>query len=508
MVGLSVCLSTFGQVTARPGEQVLKFFNIHTKERAEIVFRRNGVYDRRGLSEINRFLRDWRQDEPTRMDPALLDLVWEVYRRSGSRDYIHVVSAYRSPTTNGMLRRRSKGVAKSSLHMKGQAIDFYLPDVKLSKLRALGLKIQYGGVGYYPRSGAPFVHMDTGSVRHWPRMSRKQLMALFPDGRTMHVPSDGRPLAGYAVAKAEVQARKSGRTAIAAIAPEPAPIRTASVPADPLVVAPVPAQPPPRPVGVAVASYDAVAAPLPRLAPRRSRAITAPLATPLPAVAPSQPEIPADIVVARADTAPSVLAPRFDFSTPEVPANLAAAMAERDQSRRGGSLPIAPTSVVQTIDVNRPLRADTITTAVLADQTRPPAVPVLSYAAVQDPADRGVRLAAIAGIPLPKVNPLRRIAAAPTTRSVVPERRFKAPQLTMTALDTVGLRSWTGPGSTRQRSFAVLTMPDLRALPDVIDVPRYGYAGGFGPTAYPDLRTDRFAGPLTRRPVIARLAGQ
>ena len=182
VLAASMCLSTFGQVTARPGEQSLTLFNIHTKETATIVFRRNGAHVPKGLRQLNKFLRDWRREEPTKMDPALFDLIWEVYRKSGARAPIHVVSGYRSPETNGQLRRRSKGVAKNSLHMRGRALDFYLPDVKLSKLRELGLKFHVGGVGYYPKSGAPFVHLDTGSVRHWPRMSRQQLASVFPDG--------------------------------------------------------------------------------------------------------------------------------------------------------------------------------------------------------------------------------------------------------------------------------------------------------------------------------------
>ena len=95
-------------VEAAGQTRTLKLYFIHTQEKAQITFKRNGRYDPKGLQEINRFLRDWRRNEPTKMDPRLLDLVWEVYQKSGSRDYIHVVSAYRSPATNGMLRSRSK----------------------------------------------------------------------------------------------------------------------------------------------------------------------------------------------------------------------------------------------------------------------------------------------------------------------------------------------------------------------------------------------------------------
>ncbi|MEQ8306250.1 MAG: DUF882 domain-containing protein [Hoeflea sp.] len=185
----------------------LKLYYIHTKERAEIVYKRNGRYDQAGLKKLNRFLRDWRRNEPTKMDPRLFDLIWEVYQRTNARDYIHVVSAYRSPATNEMLRRTRGGQAKKSQHMLGTAMDFYIPGVKLSKLRDVGMKLQGGGVGYYPKSGSPFIHLDVASVRAWPRMSRQELSRLFPDGKTLHLPPDGKPLPGYKVAMAEYKAR-------------------------------------------------------------------------------------------------------------------------------------------------------------------------------------------------------------------------------------------------------------------------------------------------------------
>ncbi|MGO4133491.1 DUF882 domain-containing protein [Rhizobium brockwellii] len=180
-------------------DRALKLFFTHTGERATITYKRDGKFDPKGLAQINRFLRDWRRNEPTRMDPRLLDLAWEVYKRSGGKDYIHIVSAYRSPTTNNMLRNRSRstGVAKKSQHMLGKAMDFYVPGVKLSTLRALAMQMQVGGVGYYPTSGSPFVHLDVGNVRAWPRMSRQELARIFPNGQTMHLPADGRPLPGY-----------------------------------------------------------------------------------------------------------------------------------------------------------------------------------------------------------------------------------------------------------------------------------------------------------------------
>ncbi|TPI21620.1 DUF882 domain-containing protein [Mesorhizobium sp. B4-1-1] len=197
---------------ARAEVRTLKLYHLHTHEKAEIVYKRNGRYDSEGLRKINIILRDWRRNEPTKMDPRLLDLVWEAYRESGATDYIQVVCGYRSPSTNALLRSRSRGVAEKSQHMLGKAMDFYIPGVPLKKLRNIGLKMQGGGVGYYPTSGSPFVHMDVGNVRHWPGISRQELVSLFPNGKTLHVPSDGRPLPGYEQAVAAYQARKGAGT--------------------------------------------------------------------------------------------------------------------------------------------------------------------------------------------------------------------------------------------------------------------------------------------------------
>jgi uncharacterized protein YcbK (DUF882 family) len=187
--------------------RTLTFFHTHTKESATVTFRRNGQYDEQALRQLNWFLRDWRMEKPAQMDPRLFDILWEVYRESGSSQPIHIISAYRSPETNGALRRRSSGVAEHSQHMLGKAMDIRLPDVDTARLRAIAMRMQYGGVGYY--SSSAFVHVDTGNVRAWPRMSQQQLAQLFPDGKTIHLPSNGKPLAGYEQAKAEILARNA-----------------------------------------------------------------------------------------------------------------------------------------------------------------------------------------------------------------------------------------------------------------------------------------------------------
>jgi uncharacterized protein YcbK (DUF882 family) len=194
--------------TVKAETRTLKLYNVHNKEQGTFAYKRNGRYVAAEMKKINWFLRDWRRNEPTTIDPRLVDLIWEAYRQTGSGNPIHVVSSYRSPATNNMLRSRSSGVAKTSQHTAGKAMDFYIPGVPLKKMREIGLKMQVGGVGYYPRSGSPFVHFDVGNARHWPRMSRRELLAVFPQGNTVHVPSDGKPLPGYQQALASYKQRR------------------------------------------------------------------------------------------------------------------------------------------------------------------------------------------------------------------------------------------------------------------------------------------------------------
>jgi uncharacterized protein YcbK (DUF882 family) len=200
--------------------RTLSFHHMHTGEDFTVTFKKNGYYDDAALEKLNWSLRDWRIDEPTKMDPRLFDILWEVYRESGSSETIHVLSAYRSPQTNAMLRRRSHQVAKHSQHMLGKAMDFFLPDMTMSKIREIGLRLQRGGVGYYPNANTVFVHLDAGGVRYWPRMSREQLARVFPDGKTVLMPTDGQPMPGYQQALAEIESR--GGTAVAATGERPA----------------------------------------------------------------------------------------------------------------------------------------------------------------------------------------------------------------------------------------------------------------------------------------------
>lgn len=200
--------------------RTLSLYEIHTKESLTVTFKRDGKYDQEALKKLNHFMRDWRRDEETRMDPALIDLIWTLHKQLGSKQPIHLISAFRSAATNASLRKKGGGQAKKSQHIQGRAADIHFPDVPVKTLRNSALVQEVGGVGYYPTSGIPFVHVDTGNVRMWPRIPRLELAALFPDGKTKYLPSDGKPItvADYKVALAKGMV---GRTMIASAAPSP-----------------------------------------------------------------------------------------------------------------------------------------------------------------------------------------------------------------------------------------------------------------------------------------------
>ncbi len=202
-------MGTVHNATALNETRTLTFHHTHSGEDLTVTFKREGRFDEEALKQLNHFLRDWRTQEQTTMDPHLFDIIWEVYHDVDGKKPVQIISAYRSPETNAMLRHRSahSGVARFSQHMLGHAMDFYIPDVSLEQIRYAGLRLQRGGVGFYPTSGSPFVHLDTGNIRHWPRMTHDQLARVFPDGRTVHVPTDGVPLKGYELARADIERR-------------------------------------------------------------------------------------------------------------------------------------------------------------------------------------------------------------------------------------------------------------------------------------------------------------
>ena len=143
----------------------LSFFHTHTAEKMDVTYFKDGAYVTSALDDLNHFLRDFRTGDAAEMDPAVFDILHEIQRRSGSAGTFEVISAYRSPATNEMLRGKSSGVAKNSQHLLGKAIDVRLTDLDTAELRDVALSLGRGGVGYYHSSD--FVHVDTGRVRQW-----------------------------------------------------------------------------------------------------------------------------------------------------------------------------------------------------------------------------------------------------------------------------------------------------------------------------------------------------
>jgi len=166
VLGLSVAASITPPQSVRAADaRQLSFYHTHTQLSLDVVYYENGEYVDSALGEINRFLKDFRTGDIAEMDPKLLDILHDVRNELGSNETYEVISAYRSPKTNELLRSKSGGVARNSQHLLGNAIDVRLRGVRIEKLRDTALELQRGGVGYYQQSD--FVHVDTGRVRRW-----------------------------------------------------------------------------------------------------------------------------------------------------------------------------------------------------------------------------------------------------------------------------------------------------------------------------------------------------
>ena len=192
--GSAVILGPPEIIAQSADQRTISIYNIHTKETLSVVYRKGGHYVPAAMTQVNHIMRDWRQNEASEMDPGLVDIMWEIHSELGSKEPIHLISGFRSSRTNEGLRERGGGQAKNSQHIQGKAADIHFPDVPTKRLRYSALVRERGGVGYYPTSAIPFVHVDTARVRHWPPMPRYELALLFPNGQSKHVPSDGTPI--------------------------------------------------------------------------------------------------------------------------------------------------------------------------------------------------------------------------------------------------------------------------------------------------------------------------
>jgi len=192
-------------------DRTISFFHIHTKETLTIQYKKDGRFLTDALEKINWIMRDWRQNKAIPIDPNTIDIIWEMHRELGSQQPVSIICGFRSRGTNEMLRKTRGGQASQSQHITGKAVDIAFPDVPVKRLRYSAMIRERGGVGYYPTSGIPFVHVDTARVRHWPRMVRDELALLFPSGHSKHEPADGRP-----ITPADVKSARERRKDLAA----------------------------------------------------------------------------------------------------------------------------------------------------------------------------------------------------------------------------------------------------------------------------------------------------
>ncbi len=147
------------------GQRIISFKNQHTGDVFSGAYRVGDKYIPDAFDKINFVMRDHRSDEIFPIDPRVIDIMYSVHKATGSSAPFEILSGYRCPKTNAMLRAKSGGVARNSLHMTGQAVDVRLPGHSMRHVRDIAKSLKAGGVGYYRRSN--FVHMDTGNVRSW-----------------------------------------------------------------------------------------------------------------------------------------------------------------------------------------------------------------------------------------------------------------------------------------------------------------------------------------------------
>jgi hypothetical protein len=390
-------------------------------------------------------------------------------------------------------------VARFSQHMLGHAMDFHIPGVPLEQIRFAGLRLQRGGVGFYPTSGSPFVHLDTGSIRHWPRMTHDQLARVFPDGRTVHVPTDGTPLKGYELAKADIERRGTGDDSggskpnfLAALFKSKSAPAAASGDEDD-EGAPAPAAKPVAPTVVAAAFKPADPVPTPRakpsiattfqLASADAQIVAAPRPKPAPVAdkpaagrpAENQPATPADIINARGF-----------WDTPATPQQATPAQVAALKARQ---------ALAQATD---PQATASVSNA---------AYHALAYApASASPVDRANVVAASAPIP-------RTARPAAATRSLAPATEINtvvgknkdglvatATRLSAAKGESIWLKIvMLSPSASRAMSVTLMGELDTAALRSYFVKPRAVIAMGFADDPMQGLSCDSFTGSATAK---------
>lgn len=477
--------------------KTLSFHHTHSGEDLTVTFKRDGRYDEVALKTLNHFLRDWRTQDETVMDRHLFDILWEVYRDVDGKQPIQIISSYRSPATNAMLRRRSSGVARFSQHMLGHAMDFYIPGVPLEQIRFAGLRLQRGGVGFYPTSGSPFVHLDTGSIRHWPRMTHDQLARVFPDGRTVHVPTDGTPLKGYELAKADIERRGNGDDAGSKPNFFAALFKGKSAPTSSDEDDEGAAEKPAAPTLVAAAAKPADPVPTPRAKPSVAAAIQLASAD-VQLVAPPKPK---PVPVADKPVADKPAAGKSSDGKPETPADIINARGFWDAPATPQQ---ATPAQVAALRARQALAAatDPQPTASVSNAT----LQALAYAPAASPVDRANVVTASAPIPrgVRPVSAARNAAPATEINTIVGKStdgmiatatRLSAPKGESIWLKIVML----SPSASRAMSVTLMGELDMAAMRAYFVKPQTVVAMGFVDDPMQGLSCDSFSGSATAK---------
>lgn len=157
--------NAFGALRGSGAVRRLRMYSARTGERLDSIYWMDGRYMKEALAEISYFMRDWRDGKTIKIDPRVLDIMAATHSLLETDEPYLLISGYRSPETNEMLRRRSGGVAKTSRHLQGEAADLRLKSRSVAQMFRAASAVSAGGVGRYSRSG--FVHMDCGPVRSW-----------------------------------------------------------------------------------------------------------------------------------------------------------------------------------------------------------------------------------------------------------------------------------------------------------------------------------------------------
>jgi uncharacterized protein YcbK (DUF882 family) len=174
----------------RPDLRVLRLRHHWTGEDLAVAYKLGDSYSPVAMAEINHFLRDWRCNQSTAMDPKLIDRLYDLQVAIGERRTMRVISAYRSEGYNASLLRAGRTVDPDSQHMFGRAVDIFVPGMRLDELREVAEKTGHGGTGFYPFSGPRFIHVDTGPVRHWSEMDpglRRRLNLPVPERKRLQL---------------------------------------------------------------------------------------------------------------------------------------------------------------------------------------------------------------------------------------------------------------------------------------------------------------------------------